>query len=278
MEFPRDPRVRAIDAQFLLGPGLLVSPVLFPGATTVNAYLPQGTWYSLVDASRVVSTKGTREVLPAPRDTPPPVHVRGGTIVPMQQGGMTVAAARKTPFTLLVALPDAATLDERGSVRGSGACLAGQTLGVAKSLLQLESGRETSAGSGFVCAAGDLFLDGGEDLEMKVAALTSTYVTFRAAAVAGAKTGVLSSLVEFGQFAEREGYSVDEVVILGVESRPKVVFINGQPAGKGVVIDYDDEAKKLRMSHLGLPLSEPFHLRWAPSLVDFPEDSSRSVQ
>ncbi|GAQ89474.1 Glycoside hydrolase [Klebsormidium nitens] len=278
MEVPGDPRARAIDAQFLLGPGLLVSPVLSAGASTVDAYFPQGTWYSLVDDSRVVSPKGTREVLPAPRDTPPPVHVRGGTIVPMQQGGMTVAAARKTPFTILVALPDASTLGEHEYLRSSGPCLPGETLGFANTLLQLEPENEIPAGSAFVCAAGDLFLDGGEDLEMKVAALTSTYVTFRAAAVAGAETGVLSSLVEYGQFAEREGYIVDEVVILGVESRPKVLFVNGQPAGKDVVIKYDGEGKKLEMSHLGLPLSEPFHLRWAASTVDLPEDSGRSQQ
>ncbi len=44
-EWPTDPITLSIDKQFLLGPSLLVSPVLEEGATTVQAYFPKGRWY-----------------------------------------------------------------------------------------------------------------------------------------------------------------------------------------------------------------------------------------
>ena len=40
------------------------------------------------------------------------IHVRGGYIIPMQEPGMTTAASRKNPFSLLVAL------DSAGSATG----------------------------------------------------------------------------------------------------------------------------------------------------------------
>ena len=57
MNFPGDPLCASIDRQFMLGDGVLLSPVLDSGATSVSAYFPQGYWYSLftkqlsVDAS-----------------------------------------------------------------------------------------------------------------------------------------------------------------------------------------------------------------------------------
>ena len=40
--------------QFMVGPHLLVSPVLQQGATSVRAYFPPGTWHSLWDTGEVV--------------------------------------------------------------------------------------------------------------------------------------------------------------------------------------------------------------------------------
>jgi len=40
-EFPADSNTWGLDTQFMVGPGLMVSPVLTQGATTVNIYFPQ---------------------------------------------------------------------------------------------------------------------------------------------------------------------------------------------------------------------------------------------
>ena len=50
--FPKDEKTWTIERQFMWGSGLLISPVLSPGATTVDAYLPQyERWYDLHQVS-----------------------------------------------------------------------------------------------------------------------------------------------------------------------------------------------------------------------------------
>jgi alpha-glucosidase/alpha-D-xyloside xylohydrolase len=99
--FPEDLNTLAINHQFLLGMNILVSPVVTPGATTVDAYFPKGTWYNLFDFTRLVST-GEKHTLHAPWDTIN-VHVHEGQILPMQEQELTSAKVKKTPFSLVVA-------------------------------------------------------------------------------------------------------------------------------------------------------------------------------
>ncbi|XP_040380970.1 probable alpha-glucosidase Os06g0675700 [Oryza brachyantha] len=107
--YPGDVETYGIDRQFLLGRGVLVSPVLEPGATTVTAFFPAGRWFSLYDYSLAVSTKtGKRVTLPAPADTVN-VHVAGGNILPLQQPALTSSRVRQSMFHLLVALADDGT-------------------------------------------------------------------------------------------------------------------------------------------------------------------------
>ncbi|XBI12767.1 hypothetical protein VPH35_139591 [Triticum aestivum] len=107
--YPQDVATYGVDRQFLLGRGVLVSPVLEPGATTVDAYFPAGRWFSLYDYSLAVATKtGQRVTLPAPADTVN-VHVAGGTVLPLQQSALTTSRARRTAFHLLVALTEDGT-------------------------------------------------------------------------------------------------------------------------------------------------------------------------
>ncbi|VDI64771.1 lysosomal alpha-glucosidase [Mytilus galloprovincialis] len=62
-QFPQDPKTYDIDKQFLWGSGLLISPVLVKGATTVTAYLPAGNWF---DIETGVESMGGTHVFDAP--------------------------------------------------------------------------------------------------------------------------------------------------------------------------------------------------------------------
>ena len=79
-DFQHDPVVRSLDDQFLLGADLLVAPVLQPGTTARQVYLPAGTWY---DWHTDEPVQGPRWVVaPTPMERIP-LHARGGAVVPM---------------------------------------------------------------------------------------------------------------------------------------------------------------------------------------------------
>jgi alpha-glucosidase len=104
-EFPDDPSLVDADRQFFLGPSLMVIPVLVAGATTVDGVFPgQDTvWYDWYTHSAVEVKPGVNTTLAAPLGHIP-VYVRGGSILPMQEPALTTRDARKTPWSLLIAL------------------------------------------------------------------------------------------------------------------------------------------------------------------------------
>jgi len=103
--FPTDPNCIGIDGQFMLGSSVMLSPVLTQGATSVSAYFPQAYWYNLFTRTFAIdaSAGGKTVVLNTPL-TSTNAHMRGGSILPMQESAMTTTAGRLTPFTLLAGL------------------------------------------------------------------------------------------------------------------------------------------------------------------------------
>jgi sulfoquinovosidase len=75
----RDPEVARVSDQFLLGPYLLVAPVLAEGATTRQVYLPRGDWY---DYRTGVAHRGGATITVAAPLTEVPVFAPAGAIIP----------------------------------------------------------------------------------------------------------------------------------------------------------------------------------------------------
>ncbi|KAL5343686.1 glycosyl hydrolases family 31-domain-containing protein [Aspergillus crustosus] len=106
-EFPSDPSLADIDTQFLVGPSILVIPVLEPHVDTVKAVFPgvgQGeVWYDWYTQGAVDAQPGVNTTIAAPLGHIP-VYVRGGSVIPLQEPALTTRAARQTPWALLAAL------------------------------------------------------------------------------------------------------------------------------------------------------------------------------
>jgi len=94
LRWPDDPRATARDDEYLLGPDLLVAPVLAPGATTRRLYLPAGHWVDLwrsialgADGAPILGAArledGGRDLTaPAPPDELP-LLVPAGAVIPL---------------------------------------------------------------------------------------------------------------------------------------------------------------------------------------------------
>jgi alpha-glucosidase (family GH31 glycosyl hydrolase) len=80
LEYPDDPNVVDMTAEYLWGPSLLVAPVTAGGATHWPVYLPRGTWYDFWTRARYDGEQWIE--VPAPLERLP-LLVRGGAIVPL---------------------------------------------------------------------------------------------------------------------------------------------------------------------------------------------------
>nr|XP_025837997.1 putative maltase-glucoamylase-like protein FLJ16351 [Vulpes vulpes] len=103
-EFTNDRKTWVIDCQFMLGPAILISPVLENNKFQVSAYFPRARWYDYSTESGSVST-GQWKILNAPLDHIN-LHIRGGYILPWQEPAMNTQASRQKFMGLIVALDD----------------------------------------------------------------------------------------------------------------------------------------------------------------------------
>ncbi|CAN9381530.1 unnamed protein product [Alternaria alternata] len=106
-EFPNDESLRETYNQFMLGPSILVTPVLVPNVETVQGVFPGvgsgERWYDWYTLTGVDAEPGENVTLQAPLEHIN-VHVRGGAVLVLQEPKLTTAETRKTPYSLLVAL------------------------------------------------------------------------------------------------------------------------------------------------------------------------------
>ncbi|KAG0568362.1 hypothetical protein KC19_6G014200 [Ceratodon purpureus] len=228
---PEDPRTWGIGDQFLLGTDILVSPVLQAGQVTVNAYFPKGVWYNLFDPKHDVlhAANHSFHSLDAPLDTIN-VHVRAGAILPMQEPAWSTAEARKTPFTLLVALPP----EPASCMSPSAVCD------------QVD------------VATGELFIDNDDELQMEIKDGTATYVKYEA--VRGQGRYTLIATVTEGAYALKQGLMLQTVSVLGAQGSPTSVFINGKIGA--VDVHFNSMDSSLTITNLNLQVGKSFEVTW----------------
>lgn len=104
LEFPEDPRLAAVDDQFMLGPALLHKPVTQPGCPALTVALPASqVWYDFFTLQPVRPAAGRHTFEPALGQTP--LYLAGGSIVPLKMRPRRSSRAMlRDPFTLVVAL------------------------------------------------------------------------------------------------------------------------------------------------------------------------------
>ncbi|KAL8052854.1 hypothetical protein ABFX02_05G032300 [Erythranthe guttata] len=239
--FTNDTELYGLSTQFLLGRGLMVTPVLEPNKTTVEGIFPRGSWYNMFDFTKAIVSKGSsnRVSLDAPLNSIN-VHLYQNTIIPMQQGGLISKQARTTPFALVVAFP------------------LGETKGESK---------------------GNLFLDEDENPEMKLGNGHSTYVDFYAR-ISNGSVKVWSE-VDGGGFALEKGWIVEKVSVLGLHGGNKSGFeieIDGNKIEDGSNVEFrtiehefvgklEEGGNKIKsvmveITGLELPVGKNFAMSW----------------
>ncbi|KAH7923368.1 glycoside hydrolase family 31 protein [Leucogyrophana mollusca] len=106
-EFPNEPELFTVDRQWLVGSDILVTPVLTPGATTVDGIFPgRGSviWRDWYTHSVVNATIGANTTLDAPLSHIN-VHIRDSSALLLhQEPAYTIYETRQGPYSLLVSL------------------------------------------------------------------------------------------------------------------------------------------------------------------------------
>ena len=100
---PEDDNTISIEHQFYFGPSLLVSPVVAENSTTATFYVPNEIYYDFFTLAPVQGEGAEITVEDVGYDTMP-LHIRGGSIVPLRYGDAnTTEQNRELPFHLVIA-------------------------------------------------------------------------------------------------------------------------------------------------------------------------------
>jgi alpha-glucosidase len=100
---PEDENTVGNEHQFYFGPALLVSPVVAENSTTATFYVPNEVYYDFFDLTPVQGEGAEITVENVGYDTMP-LHIRGGSIIPLRTGDVnTTEQNRELPFHLVIA-------------------------------------------------------------------------------------------------------------------------------------------------------------------------------
>lgn len=100
---PEDENTISIEHQYYFGPSLLVSPVVAENSTTATFYVPNEIYYDFFTLAPVQGEGAEITVEDVGYDTMP-LHIRGGSIVPLRYGDAnTTEQNRELPFHLVIA-------------------------------------------------------------------------------------------------------------------------------------------------------------------------------
>ncbi len=99
LEFPDDPACDEVDDQVMLGPDLLLAPVVERGARERAVQLPPGVWYALDDDARYVGPRRVRVAAPLERL---PAFARGGSVIPTRSATRHTGETPAEPAVLEV--------------------------------------------------------------------------------------------------------------------------------------------------------------------------------
>jgi alpha-glucosidase len=80
LHYPDDPQTYRISDQVLIGRYLMAAPVLQPGQTARQVYLPEGSWYDWWEGTRY---EGGQYILAEAPLSKMPIYVRAGAIIPI---------------------------------------------------------------------------------------------------------------------------------------------------------------------------------------------------
>ncbi|OXA58369.1 Lysosomal alpha-glucosidase [Folsomia candida] len=111
-EFPKDVLTFGIDTQFMLGPGVMIVPILEENYTknTIPAYLPKGFWYHHYYLNDVIESLGEVHDLQIPVHSIPILY-QGGSIIVKQKGEQNTVLSRKNKFSIEAFLSSDDTAD-----------------------------------------------------------------------------------------------------------------------------------------------------------------------
>ena len=96
MDWPADAVTWTIDDQWIVGPGLLVAPVV-AGQSSRSVYLPDGVWY---DFWTGVRHEGRQRIVVSPALDKIPLFVRSGTLLPLAHVTLHTGDARSGELTV----------------------------------------------------------------------------------------------------------------------------------------------------------------------------------
>lgn len=103
-QYPEDENTFAIEHQFFYGDNILVSPVTEENSTDVSIYLPNEIFYDYWTHERIQGTGSYIQLTDIPF-TSIPLHIRGGSIIPLRaESANTTTELRKQDFVLWVAV------------------------------------------------------------------------------------------------------------------------------------------------------------------------------